>query len=266
VIVFPFTVGAVRTNVAAVYGKTPLPMLEAIVRGIPIVVSSGDDGALGYREPGIDAPAVTWPCVLPIVICAGGTSLGERDTVVDEAPWNDLLFATGGGISTEPRPTWQDAPAAFEFSTNFVKQRMVPDVSADAAGHLRVFWHGYGIGGVGGTSESAALVAAQLAAINGAVPAEHALRTAGDLYALARAHPNAFRDVTAENDRRIFDNTLRPRPSPSPRDFRGVVASPLPLVYGCRSVQPQGCTVKKGYNPVTGIGSLKEKTAASELK
>ena len=186
-IAFPFSVGPVRASgVAATYGKTPLPFLEAIVRGIAIVASSGDDGAFGFHEPGIDEPAVVWPCVLPLVICAGGTQLGERDTIVDEAPWNDARFAGGGGISTEPRPTWQDAPSLFEFSQQFIKQRMVPDVSADAAGHLRIFWHGYGLGGIGGTSESAAIVAAQLAAIAGAVP-QRVLATPGDL--VSPAHP-----------------------------------------------------------------------------
>jgi hypothetical protein len=266
-IVFPFAVGPVRPGgVAATYGTTPLPFLTAIVRGIPIVASAGDDGAYGYREAGIDQPAIVWPCVLPWVICAGGTQLGERDTIVDEAPWNDAAFATGGGISTEPRPSWQDAPSSFEFSTQFVKQRMVPDVSADAAGHLRIFWHGYGFGGVGGTSESAAIVAAQLVAINAAVPAQRALSTAGDLYVLAKAHPDAFRDVVGENDRRYFDNTLRPRVPPPPKDFRGILPTPPPAVDGCRPAQPQGCTVKKGYDAVTGIGSLKERSAIDALR
>lgn len=267
VVVFPFAVGPVRADgVASRYGTTPLPLLEAAVRGIPVVASSGDDGAYGYKEPGIDAPAVVWPCVLPVVICAGGTEVGDRDTIDDEGPWNDALFAGGGGISPEPRPAWQDAPAAFEFSPRFVKQRMVPDLSADAAGHLRVYWHGYGLGGVGGTSESAAIVGAQLAAINAAVGVDRALRAPGDLYALAKAHPEAFRDVTAENTRRYLDNTLRPRVPPPAKDFRGVLASPPPLVYGCKPAQSQGCTVRKGYDAVTGIGSLKEKTAVAALR
>jgi len=266
-IVFPFSVGPARASgVAATYGLTPLPYLEAIVRGIPIVVAAGDEGAYGYREAGIEEPAISWPCVLPVVICAGGTQLGERDTIIDEAPWNDGAFATGGGISSEPRPSWQDAPSEFEFSPQFVKNRMVPDVSADAGGHLRIFWHGYAMGGVGGTSESAAIVAAQLVAINGAVPAGHALLTAGDLYRLAKAHPEAFRQVTGENDRRYYDNTLRPRATPLPKDYRGIVPTPQPEVYGCKPAQPQGCLVKRGYNAVTGIGSLKEKAAVEALR
>lgn len=266
-IAFPFSVGPVRASgVAATYGKTPLPFLEAIVRGIPVVASSGDDGAFGYHEPGIDEPAVVWPCVLPWVVCAGGTELGERDTVIDEAPWNDALFAGGGGISPEPRPAWQDAPSLFEFSPQFVKQRIVPDVSADAAGHLRIYWHGYGLGGIGGTSESAAIVAAQLVAVAAAVPAQRALATPGDLYVLAKAHPEAFRDIAAENDRRYFDNTIRPRVPPPPKDFHGVLPPPPAYIYGCKPAQAQGCTVRKGYDAVTGIGSIKERTAVDALR
>ena len=266
-IVFPFSVGPVRASgVAATYGQIPLPFLEAVVRGIAVVASAGDDGAYGYREPGIEQPAVVWPCVLPVVICAGGTQLGERDTLIDEAPWNDGAFATGGGISTEPRPAWQDAPGEFEFSPAVIKNRMVPDVAADAAGHLRIFWHGYAMGGVGGTSESAAIVAAQLVAIDANVPENHALTTPGDLYRLAKEHPNAFRQIAGENDRRYFDNTLRPKASPLPKDYRGIVPTPPPLVYGCKPAQPQGCLVRKGYNAVTGIGSLKEKAAIEALR
>lgn len=266
VVVFPFAVGPVRGSVASRYGLTPLPLLQAAVMGIPVVTSAGDDGAYGYREKGIEQAAVTWPCVSAYVICAGGTQLGDRLGTTDEAPWNDAAYATGGGISNEPRPAWQDAPAAYELSSKFIKTRTVPDVSADAAGHLLVFWHGYGLGGVGGTSESASLVGAQLAAINAAVPAQHRLVSAGDLYALARSAPGAFRSIANENDRRYLDNTLRPRASPPPKGYRGLVAPTPTPIYGCNPAQAEGCSVKQGYNAVTGIGSLKERAAADALR
>ena len=134
VLIFPFVVGPADRPIAARYGPTPLPQLEAIVRGIPLVVPAGDDGAYGFKEDGIERPRVTWPCVSPYVICAGGTQLGDRDGVADEGPWNDLAHAGGGGISLEPRPTWQDAPGDFLFSTAYVHNRIVPDVSGDAVG------------------------------------------------------------------------------------------------------------------------------------
>jgi hypothetical protein len=265
VLVFPFAVGPVDTTIEARYGSTPIPLLEAVVRGIPLVTPAGDDGAYGFREAGIERARLAWPCVSPFVICAGGTQLGDRDGITDEAPWNDLEHASGGGISNEPRPAWQNAPGDFLFSPTYVKHRIVPDVSADASGHLRVFWHGYGIGGVGGTSESAALVGAELAAVNAAVAPEKRLLGAGDLYALARSAPAAFRDVQRENDRGWKDNTLRARPTPLPKGYRGVLPSPPPLAHGCAGIQNDGCSVTKGYDAVTGIGDLMERAAAAAL-
>jgi hypothetical protein len=266
VIVFPFVIGPADGLIASRYGATPIPILEALVRGIPLVVPSGDDGAYGYKEKGIDRPRVAWPCVSPYVVCAGGSQLGDRDGVADEGPWNDLEHAGGGGISAEPRPPWQNAPGDFLFSEGYVKNRIVPDVSADAAGHLRVYWHGYGLGGVGGTSESAALVGGQLAAINSLVIPQRRLQTAGDLYALARTSPQAFRDISRENDRGWKDNTLRPRREPLPKNFKGLLPSPAPLVRGCADQQPDGCSVTTGFDATTGLGSIKTRAAVDALR
>lgn len=266
VVVFPFVVGPQDGPDAARYGPTPLPFLEAAVRGIPLVVPSGDDGAYGYKEAGIDRPRVAWPCVSELVICAGGTQLGDRDGVVDEGPWNDGDHAGGGGVSTDPRPGWQDAPGDFVFSTGYVHDRIVPDVSADAAGHLRVYWHGYGLGGVGGTSESAALVGGELAAIDSLVPPQRRLQSPGDLYVLAKTSPPAFRDVTRENDRGWIDNDLRPRRQPLPKNFKGIIPPAPPIVKGCADLQNDGCTVRPGFDAVTGIGSLKEREAVAALR
>jgi hypothetical protein len=266
VLVFPAVVGPVDTTIAARYGLTPLPQLEATVRGIPLVAPAGDEGAYGFKENGIERPRVAWPCASIYVICAGGTQLGDRDGVADEGPWNDLGHATGGGISGEPRPAWQNAPGDFLFSSRYVTNRIVPDVSGDAAGHLRVYWHGYGLGGVGGTSESAAIIGGELAAINSLVAAPRRLVTPADLYVLARTFPAAFRDVSRENDRGWKDNTLRPRRAPLPKGFKGFLPSPPPLVKGCPDQQPDGCTVTTGFDAVTGIGSLKERAAVDALR
>lgn len=264
-IVFPFVVGALRETSAAAYGPVPIPYLEAALRGIPIVVPSGDDGAYGVHEAGLERAGVTYPCALAFVVCAGGTSLGTRSRALDEGPWNDGTHAGGGGLSHDPRPPWQDAPSAFEFTPAVATTRVVPDVAADAAGHLLIVWHGYATGGVGGTSESAALVAASLAAINAAVPRERRLRSAADLYALARANPKAFRDISRENDRFYLDNTLRPRPRALPLGYRGILPSPAPLVQGCAEIQPNGCRAIVGYDAVTGIGSLLQQAAIEAL-
>ncbi len=264
VIVFPFAVAPLWGPSAAAIGPTPIAYLEATLRGIAVVVPSGDDGAYGIHVAGFERPGVTYPCVLPFVICVGGTALGERNGRLDEGPWNDGLHASGGGIAFDPRPTWQHAPMEFSLA-HAVVNRMVPDVSADAAGHLYVAWHGYNEGGVGGTSESAAIVGAELAAIDAALPPERRITTPGDLYALASAHPQAFRDVVGPNDRGYADNALRPRPAPLPLGFRGVIPSPPPPVRGCLTVRPRGCDVDKGYDLVTGLGSLLERAAVAAL-
>jgi hypothetical protein len=265
-IVMPIAAGPVYGPSAGTWGAVPIPYLEAALRGIPIVVAAGDDGAYGFRMPGIERPAVTYPCVLRYVICAGGSQLGQVNDDFDEGPWNDGSHATGGGISDDPRPPWQVEGEKFEFSPQEIKNRMVPDVAADAAGHLLAFWHGYGFGGVGGTSESASLIGGQIVAINAALPADKRLRGPGDLYALAGAHPEAFRDIHRANDRGISDNTIRARRMPLPLDYRGPVPTQPPTVRGCEKIQPNGCAVVKGYDAVTGIGSLKENAAIAALK
>jgi hypothetical protein len=266
IIVFPFAVAPLYGPIADVFGPPPIAYLEAMMRGIPVIVPSGDDGAYGIRVPGTpDKPAVTYPCALAIVICAGGSSLGERNGAMDEGPWNDGTHASGGGISYEPRPSWQKAPMEYSLAHN-VTHRMVPDLAADAGGHLAIRWHGYAEGGIDGTSESTALVGAQLAAINATLSPERRLLTAGDLYVLATAHPNAFRDIVAANDRGYADNALHPIPLPLPLGYRGVLPPTPPPVRGCLDVRPRGCDVDTGYDLVTGLGSLKEKTASDALK
>ncbi|MBV8601664.1 MAG: hypothetical protein JO359_08910 [Candidatus Eremiobacteraeota bacterium] len=268
-IVFPFALAPILgRSVEEDFGPTPIPYLEAAVRGIPIVVPSGDDGAFGTRLPGQNRAAVTYPCVLAIVICVGGTQVGERRTggPLDEGPWNDGLHASGGGLSTEPRPAWQNAPSEFEFTPASVKVRIVPDISADASGHIRVFWHHYASGGIGGTSESVAIAGAQIAAINAKVVAPKRIVVPADLYLLAQRAPGAFHDVVRDNDRGYLDNNIRP-PRPSlPLNFKGVLPSPPPLVYGCPDIATRGCVVKPGYDAVTGIGSIRAKTAADALR
>jgi len=265
-IVFPFAVAPLFGRLEDAFGPPPIPYLEAALRGIPIVVPSGDDGAYGIRVSGVEQAAVTYPCVLSLVICAGGSTLGERAGTFDEAPWNDGTHASGGGISLEPRPSWQKTPAMEFALAHTVTTRVVPDVAADAGGHLLITWHGYAAGGVDGTSESAALVGAQIVAIDGFVPIEHRLVSAGDLYVLASAHPEAFRDVVRGNDRGFVDNTLHPAVTPPVLGFHGVMPSPPPTVRGCAGIRPRGCDVDAGYDLVTGLGSLKERTAVTALR
>ncbi len=267
-IVFPFAIAPVLDNVADDFGPTPIPYLEAAAIGVPILVPSGDDGQYGTKISGQTKPAVTYPCVLSVVICVGGSQLGERRVggPLDEAPWNDGLHATGGGLSTEPRPGWQNAKSQFELSPQEVKTRIVPDISADASGHIRVFWHKYASGGVGGTSESVSIAGAQIAAINAKLDGPKQLIVPADLYLLAAKAPQAFRSISRDNDRGLKDNNLRNPPKALPLKYKGIIPTPEPIVYGCPDVGPRGCEVKPGFSAVTGIGSLLGQQAYDALK
>lgn len=267
-IVFPFAIAPVLgESVAKDFGPTPIAYLEAAIVGVPILAPSGDDGQFGTRLPGQDRPAVTYPCVLPVVICVGGTQLGERRTggPLDEGPWNDGANAGGGGFSTEPRPSWQNAKSDFELGPESVKTRIVPDISADASGHLLIFWHKYASGGVGGTSESVSIAGAQIAAINAKAIPKRRLLVPADLYRLDAEAPQAFHDVVRDNDRGYRDNNLRRPVKPLPLKYKGVIPTPAPIVYGCPEVTPRGCEVKRGFDAVTGIGSLLAKPALKAL-
>ena len=266
-IVFPFAVAPVLDDVRQDFGPTPIPYLEAAVLGVPVLVPSGDDGQYGTRLPGQTKPAVTYPCVLPVVICVGGTQLGERRTggPIDEAPWNDGINASGGGFSTEPRPAWQDAKSAFELRPESVKTRIVPDIAADASGHLLIYWHKYACGGVGGTSESVSIAGAQIAAIDAKVIPKRRIQVPADLYLLAQRAPGAYHDIVRDNDRGFTDNNLRTPPKVLPLKYTGVIPTPAPITYGCPDVSPRGCEVKRGFDAVTGIGSLLGKPAVDAL-
>jgi hypothetical protein len=157
VIVFPFASRRSTDPAADAFGTDADPALEAMLRGIPVVVPAGDDGAYGYRVAGVEQPAGHVPLrALPVVICAGGTQLGERTGPLTKdrgttertrpAAASHWIRARAGRIA---------APTSSR-SNSGVNQRMVPDVSADASGHLESSGTATRTGGVGGTSECAA--------------------------------------------------------------------------------------------------------------
>ena len=238
VIVFPFAVAPLYEGFEATFGPTPIVYLEAELRGIPVVVPSGDDGALGIRVYGTNKAAVVYPCVLlardlrgrDVARRARGTlrrrSVERRNARLGRRHLARNAAALAGSAD------------GLRACAHDVEARMAPDVSADAAGHLYVFWHGYGEGGVGGTSESAAMVGAQLAAIDAALPRrEPAACARRSLRAGARPSRRVPRRHEA-NDRGYVDNTLHPRNLAPPLGFMGVVPSPPPTGTGCATFDP----------------------------
>jgi subtilase family serine protease len=140
---------------------------------VPIVVSSGDD-SFGPAQ---------FPAVLDNVIAVGGTSL--RRAAGTTRGWNEKVWdGAGSGCSAYiAKPTWQKDTHCL--------MRTVADVSADAdpaTGLLVRDSYGFpGVVQVGGTSLSAPLIAAMIAAAGNTT----SVHNASGLY----AHPRAFNDV-----------------------------------------------------------------------
>ena len=119
--------------------------------GVVYVASSGD------------SPGISYPCVSPNVLCAGGTTDSrslETGNLIAQIGWSEA----GGGISAyEPIPKYQ---AQNPFIANQLQGfRGVPDVSALANPDTGVWvWNTYPVGGTGwftagGTSVAAPLLA-----------------------------------------------------------------------------------------------------------
>jgi subtilase family serine protease len=109
----------------------------AAAAGISVFVASGDAGAYDcqHADINLDLVSVDFPSASPDVISVGGTRLSVREngSYLEEAGWEDVLSAGGGGggLSTvEDRPDWQRGPGVDnEFSTG---KRQIPDVAAPA--------------------------------------------------------------------------------------------------------------------------------------
>ncbi len=201
--------------------------------GTTMIAASGDGGA--YPCAG-RKPTVQWPASSPSILGVGGTRLSVNlaNNRVGEVAWNDFPWlsaaqaggATGGGFASNyPRPSWQRA-----FGLAPGTGRVVPDISAHASrlpgwpvvvrvGRQSIWSR------ESGTSASAPLIAAELAAIN-AVNGRRGSGRIGfvnpELYRIARMGGGSFFDVVAGNN--------------------GV-----PRVGG-------GFSAHAGFDPVTGLG------------
>ncbi|MEI8080892.1 MAG: S53 family peptidase [Actinomycetes bacterium] len=213
--------------------------------GTTILAASADDGA--YPCAG-KKPTVDWPASSTSVLGVGGTrlSLTRRNNRAAEVVWNDFQWlsasnaggATGGGFSANyRRPLWQKATGLSAGS-----KRAVPDVAAHASRlpgwpvvvqlGSRARWSRES-----GTSASAPLVAAELAAIN-AVNVLRGSKPIGfvnpELYRLASKSRKYFFDVTSGNN-------------------------------GVPRVGP-GYSAHRGFDPVTGLGVPKPAALLNGLR
>src|SRR5215217_3160536 len=192
--------------------------------GITVVVAAGDSGSSACAR-GVPAdkltsadkqPQTSWPATSPSVLAVGGPNLTPNadNTIASTGVWNDTDYPApftaaaggGGGLSTfVKRPWWQPAQSFTSSS-----KRMVPDIAAfadESPGYAIVCskgvqgcsGSGQSIAFVGGTSAATPLVAGMIAlwnqqAHNQGLPRPGFLPPL--LYALARAHPEAFTDIT----------------------------------------------------------------------
>ncbi|HTD38837.1 MAG TPA: S53 family peptidase [Candidatus Limnocylindrales bacterium] len=107
--------------------------MHAALRGITIVVASGDDGAsdLNPSKPGFDQRHhVDFPASSPHVLACGGTRLTLANGALrSERAWHGATGASGGGISTLfAVPRWQRGCTP---SIEPLLRRGVPDVAGN---------------------------------------------------------------------------------------------------------------------------------------
>jgi kumamolisin len=144
----------------------------AAALGMPVCIASGDDGS--DDQVGDGRAHVNFPAASPYALCVGGTMLPRRGATITEVTWKegdglrkDRGGATGGGVSAVlARPAWQNVHVA-SVNPGAIDGRVVPDVSANAAGSTGYFMV---VGGrpqvSGGTSAAAPLWAALIARVN----------------------------------------------------------------------------------------------------
>lgn len=238
--------------------------LKIALRGVTIVVSSGDAGAPGRtnEECGSRRPInPTFPGSSPYVLSVGATyvprvntsinytspicqpdncivSNDERSVRFDSVGWT----AGGGfGLAQNATPAWQSQAVGSYLSSgvilpngsNFnVNGRAYPDVSA--IGHSCPTYLGGTLSGIDGTSCSAPVVAGLLGIINDFV-VTHYNHTLGFvnpvLYQLASQCKSCFRDVT-DGYNWCTENQC------------------------CDNATDYGFNATTGYDPVSGIGTL----------
>jgi subtilase family serine protease len=231
--------------------------VNAFRHHVTVLAASNDNGVTGinaaenayYRHR-----VVEWPASDPLVTGVGGIKLflnAAGRSVLPVAAWNDTYtlatptpWASNGGLSRVfGRPSYQDSVRRVAGA-----HRAVPDVSLSAALTAGVLvyasfpgntlpFNGWGPGG--GTSEATPEFAGVVA-----VADQYAGKRLGlvnpALYRLSRAHAPGIVDVTRGN------NTVS-------------------FVRGSRLVTVRGYRATRGYDLVTGVGTINAARLVPEL-
>lgn len=246
---------------------------DASAVGIPVFVSSGDQGSSSVRGS-VNGQEVTsysptahcgYPSTSPYATAVGGTMLyGQGSTITQEVVWNELgqlqdnQFyvggATGGGVSDRYNtvPSYQTSAGVMPQSANGngITGRGVPDVAGNAAAYT-----GYlvsqppgstvPIAPVGGTSAAAPMWAALMACVReslsttfgGSVPAFFF-----NDFVYANGKTAAFRDIVGGRD-----FTYDANGNGVPGNFTAIGNN--------RSTKVDGYSSAAGYDLCTGWGS-----------
>lgn len=108
---------------------------EAAALGVPMLASSGDDGATDTASDLMSTypmPVNSWPSADPLTTSIGGTQLNldkQGRRLSPDVTWNDGYGATGGGLShVFGRPSYQNPVKDIVGS-----HRGTPDISMSAA-------------------------------------------------------------------------------------------------------------------------------------
>ena len=229
---------------------------------VTVLAASGDAGATDYEPDGSDyytRRVTSWPDSDPLVTGVGGTELKESGASYTSVAWNDTdnqasdlywggstdpdPLASGGGKSEYfARPSWQNGVKAVTGAS-----RGVPDIAMSGAcdGAVNVY-SSFAPGPAGwsltcGTSEATPEFAAIVALADQV--AGHPLGLLNPtLYKLLAKHAPGLVDVTSGNNTVSF--------------FQGAATKPH-LVAGYQAA--------KGYDLVTGVGTVNASTFVYEL-
>ena len=261
-----YKVGVISQSFGATeqtFPKTKLPAAlraaytDAASRKVTVLAASGDAGATDYKSDQVNyytSRVTSWPDSDPLVTAVGGTQLRQTAAGYKSVAWNDTYdqawqgsacpspVASGGGKSAFfARPAYQTGVRAVAGT-----RRGVPDISMSAAcdGAVSIYSSYGGAAGWSltcGTSEATPEFAAIVALADQV--AGHPLGNINPaLYRLSARHVPGIVDVTSGNNTVSF--------------FQGTSVSP---------VRVKGYAATKGYDLVTGVGTVSAPAFVHEL-
>jgi subtilase family serine protease len=211
---------------------------------VTVVGATGDSGVTSDKynmKAEYTTPAVSWPATDPLVTAVGGTQLDLRAGGVRKSPdvgWSD----SGGGRSIVfGRPSYQNSVRGVTGG-----HRGVPDISMDASCSSSVALYGSFYGGrrgawstICGTSLATPLFAGVVALAD--QYAGHALGLINPaIYQIEARHEPGVVDITKGNNSQTVKN-------------------------GGKPVRVKGFSARRGYDLVTGVGTVNARYFVPEL-